>query len=70
VILLLWPCQVLNAGAGLFTCGLAASVPEGVAMAQEVQQSGKALPVLEQWVKVSQVRMAFHLYNTVCFVSH
>lgn len=36
-------------------------------MAQEVQQSGKALPVLEQWVKVSQV---WWLWSIVCYVVH
>ena len=47
--------QVLNAGAGLMACGVASSVAEGVAMAQEAQRSGRALKVLDDWVALSQV---------------
>lgn len=47
---------ILNAGAGLFTCGIASSVPEGVAMARDAQESGKAVPVLESWARTSQAQ--------------
>eukprot|EP00850_Spirogloea_muscicola_P006183 SM000029S10478 [mRNA] locus=s29:338512:341300:- [translate_table: standard] len=45
---------VLNAGVGLVACQVATSVEEGVAMAQEVQRSGRALKTLDAWVALSQ----------------
>uniref|UniRef100_A0A7S1WZY8 anthranilate phosphoribosyltransferase n=1 Tax=Tetraselmis chuii TaxID=63592 RepID=A0A7S1WZY8_9CHLO len=44
----------LNAGVALAAAQVASSPEEGVAMAQEVQRSGKALQVLETWVATSQ----------------
>lgn len=38
-------------------CGVAADVKEGVAMAQEVQRSGKAAETLEKWIQLSQVNL-------------
>eukprot|EP00270_Netrium_digitus_P019557 TRINITY_DN772_c0_g2_i1.p1 TRINITY_DN772_c0_g2~~TRINITY_DN772_c0_g2_i1.p1 ORF type:complete len:370 (+),score=117.96 TRINITY_DN772_c0_g2_i1:133-1110(+) len=45
---------VLNAGAGLMACGVAVDVREGVAMAQEVQRSGRAVQTLQRWISLSQ----------------
>ncbi|GBG85577.1 hypothetical protein CBR_g40215 [Chara braunii] len=45
---------IVNAGVGLVACGVAKDVGEGVARASEVHQSGKALQVLNAWVKLSQ----------------
>jgi len=44
----------LNAGVALAACQVAKDVPEGVQMAQEAQESGKALQVLDNWVRISQ----------------
>ncbi len=44
----------LNAGVALAAAGIAASPAEGVAMAQEVQRSGKPADVLAAWVSRSQ----------------
>jgi len=44
----------LNAGFALATAEFAASPAEGIAMAQEVQRSGKAAGVLEKWAQTSQ----------------
>jgi hypothetical protein len=43
----------LNAGYALAACQVAANPLEGVAMAQEVQQAGKAADVLSKWIAVS-----------------
>ncbi|KAH9316133.1 hypothetical protein KI387_024760, partial [Taxus chinensis] len=45
---------VLNAAAGLLVCGHVRRIDEGVALAREIQQSGKALDVLDSWVQLSQ----------------
>jgi len=37
-------------------CGLVQDLGEGVALAREVQRSGKAITVLDDWIKLSQVR--------------
>ena len=44
---------LMNAGAGLFVAGKAATIKEGVALAAELIDSGKALAVLENVIKVS-----------------
>lgn len=44
----------LNAGVALASCKVAKDVREGIAMAQEAQQSGKAGEVLKKWAEVSQ----------------
>ena len=44
----------LNAGFALATAQFAKDPAEGVAMAQEVQQSGKAAAVMEKWAETSQ----------------
>jgi anthranilate phosphoribosyltransferase len=44
----------LNAGVALAAAQVAATPAEGVAMAQEVQRSGKAAQTLEAWVATSQ----------------
>lgn len=49
---------VLNAGVALCAADLAKTPAEGVAMAQEVQRSGKAGQTLAKWVEVSQAQKA------------
>ena len=44
----------LNAGVALAAAEVAGSVEEGVAMAKESQESGKAGVVLDNWIKLSQ----------------
>ncbi len=44
---------LLNAGCGLYAGGAAVSIADGVAMAAELIDSGKALEVLEQFIKAS-----------------
>ena len=44
----------LNAGVALAAAQVAASPSEGVAMAQEVQRSGRATETLKAWVHASQ----------------
>jgi len=44
----------LNAGVAITAAGIAATPAEGVAMAQEVQRSGKAATVLQKWIDLSQ----------------
>ncbi len=44
---------VLNAGAALYTCGLADDIPHGISKAQELIASGAAMQKLEQYVAVS-----------------
>ncbi|MCS7207283.1 MAG: anthranilate phosphoribosyltransferase [Dehalococcoidia bacterium] len=45
---------VLNAGAGLVVYGLAGTLAEGIRLAQEAVDSGRAGALLERWVAVSQ----------------
>ena len=47
-------CASITAGVALAAAGIAASPAEGVAMAQEVQRSGKPADVLAKWVSRSQ----------------
>lgn len=44
----------LNAGAGIYTAGLADSLPEGVRQAQQIVASGAGLQVLERLVSFTQ----------------
>eukprot|EP00899_Mesostigma_viride_P020055 jgi/Mesvir1/28050/Mv04651-RA.1 len=52
---------ILNAGAGLYTCGVVKELGEGIAMAREVQESGRALATLDRWVEISQSYMKSQL---------
>lgn len=36
-------------------CGIVTSLQEGVALAREVQRSGKAKDLLDAWISLSQV---------------
>ena len=44
----------LNAGVALAACEVAPDVETGIRMAQEAQESGKALEKLDAWVALSQ----------------
>ena len=44
----------LNAGFALAACGLVSTPQEGIALAQEVQRSGKAMNIIEKWRVVSR----------------
>lgn len=45
---------VLNAAAGLLVCGQVKQLEEGIGLAREIQESGKALNVLDSWVLLTQ----------------
>eukprot|EP00252_Welwitschia_mirabilis_P016939 TRINITY_DN3769_c0_g1_i1.p1 TRINITY_DN3769_c0_g1~~TRINITY_DN3769_c0_g1_i1.p1 ORF type:complete len:408 (-),score=83.76 TRINITY_DN3769_c0_g1_i1:251-1474(-) len=45
---------ILNAAAGLLVCRRVQQLGEGIALAREVHQAGKALEVLDSWVQLSQ----------------
>ncbi|CAM6119774.1 unnamed protein product [Calypogeia fissa] len=45
---------ILNAGAGLMACGITNTLEDGVALAREVQRSGKAHDLLESWITLSK----------------
>lgn len=45
---------LLNAGAGLYVAGKAASIKEGIALAAEIIDSGKALETMEKFVALSR----------------
>ncbi|MDO4512966.1 MAG: anthranilate phosphoribosyltransferase [Lachnospiraceae bacterium] len=47
---------VLNAGAGLYIAGKTATLEEGIRMAEELIDSGKAMQKLEQFIKLSNER--------------
>ena len=44
---------VLNAGAALYLGGKAATMQEGIALAEKIIDSGKATQVLEKFIAVS-----------------
>ena len=45
---------LINAGAGLYTCGKAESISEGVDMAREAIDSGRALSCLDEYVRLTR----------------
>ncbi|KAI7841008.1 hypothetical protein COHA_005236 [Chlorella ohadii] len=53
----------LNAGVALAAATVAADAKEGVAMAQEVQRSGRAGDTMRKWLEVSQAARAAELAN-------
>ena len=44
---------LLNAGASLYICGKADSLAEGIALAETLIDSGKAMRTLEQFISIS-----------------
>lgn len=44
---------LLNAGAALFVAGKATSIGEGIALARDIVQSGKAMDTLQKCIAVS-----------------
>lgn len=50
--------QVLNAAAALLVSGHVCNLAEGIALARETHQLGKALDTLDCWISVSHVSLA------------
>ena len=48
----------LNAGAAIYTAGLASNYPNGVSQAQKILQNGEALVKLESLAKYTQLLAA------------
>ena len=45
---------LINAGAGLYTCGKAGSISEGVDMAREAIDSGRAVSCLDEYIRLTR----------------
>lgn len=45
---------LINAGAGLYTCGRAGSIAEGIAMAAEAIDSGRTMACLDEYVRLTR----------------